>query len=88
MTLMPEVRRLRLHAYLRVCSTELQLRPCTQFFKSSKYGFFRQVIPVPGSQIVLWKRIKTSKAKIRRARLGKWGGGGGKNGRECLLAFL
>ena len=44
MTLMPEVRRLRLHAYLRVCSTELQLQPCTQFFNSSKYGFFRQVI--------------------------------------------
>ena len=44
MTLMPEVRRLRLHAYLRVCSTELQLQPCTQFFNSSKYGFFRQVM--------------------------------------------
>ena len=42
MALMPEVRRLRLHAYLRVCSTELQLQPCTQFFNSSKYGFFRQ----------------------------------------------
>ena len=44
---MPEVRirRLRLHAYLRVCSTELQrLQPCTQFFISSKYDFFRQVM--------------------------------------------
>ena len=30
----------------------------------------------------------TSKAKIRRARLGKGGGGGGKNERESLLAFL
>ena len=39
---------------------------------------------MPGSQIVQWERIKTSKAKIRRARLGKGGGGGGKNGRERL----
>ena len=31
---------------------------------------------MPGSQIVWWERIKTSKAKIRRARLGKGGGGG------------
>ena len=34
----------------------------------------RQVVdqqPVPGSQIVQWERIKTSKEKIRRARLGK-----------------
>ena len=30
-------------------------------------------------QIVWWGRIKTSKAKIIRARLGKEGGGGGKN---------
>ena len=37
--------------------------------------------PVPGSQIVQWERIKTNKAKIRRARLGKGGGGGRKNGR-------
>ena len=37
---------------------------------------------MPGSQIVQWERIKTSKAKIRLARLGKGGGGGGKNGRE------
>ena len=44
--------------------------------------------PVPGSQLVQWERIKTSKAKIRRARLGKGGGGSGKNGRESLLAFL
>ena len=29
---------------------------------------------VPGSQIVQWERIKTSKAKKRRARLGKGGG--------------
>ena len=43
---------------------------------------------MPGSQIVYCGRIKTSKAKIRRARLGKWGGGGEKNGRESLLAFL
>ena len=43
---------------------------------------------MPGSQIVWWESIKTSKAKIRRARLGKGGGGGGKNGRESLLAFL
>ena len=43
---------------------------------------------MPGSQIVQWERIKTSKAKIRRARLGKGGGGGGKNERESLLAFL
>ena len=43
--------------------------------------------PVPGSQIVQCGRIKTSKAKIRRARLGKGGGGGEKNGRESLLAF-
>ena len=35
--------------------------------------------PVQGSQIVWWGRIKTSKAKIIRARLGKEGGGGGKN---------
>ena len=28
------------------------------------------------------------KAKLRRARLGKGGGGGEKNGRESLLAFL
>ena len=44
--------------------------------------------PVPGSQIVKCGRTKTSKAKIRRARLGKGGGGGEKNGRESLLAFL
>ena len=31
--------------------------------------------PVPGSQIVQWEHIKTSKAKIRRARLGKGGDG-------------
>ena len=46
-TLIPEVLRLRLHAYVRVCSTELQLQPCSKFFNSSKYGFFRQ-IPVRG----------------------------------------
>ena len=34
---------------------------------------------MPGSQILWWERIKTSKAKIRRARLGKGGDGGGKN---------
>ena len=28
------------------------------------------------------------KVKLRRARLGKGGSGGGKNGRESLLAFL
>ena len=28
------------------------------------------------------------KAKLRRALLGKGGGGGGKNGRDSLLAFL
>ena len=36
---------------------------------------------MPGSQIVQWERIKTSKAKIRRARLGKGGGG-------AFFAFL
>ena len=35
--------------------------------------------PVPGSQIVQCGCIKMSKAKIRRARLGKGGGGGEKN---------
>ena len=44
MTLMPEVPRLWLHAYVRVCSTELQLQPCTNFFNCFKYGFFRQVM--------------------------------------------
>ena len=33
---------------------------------------------MPGSEIVWWGHIKSSKAKIRRARLGKGGGGGGK----------
>ena len=37
--------------------------------------------PVPGSQILQWEHIKTSKAKTRRARLGKGRGGGVKNGR-------
>ena len=44
MTLMPEVPRLWLHAYVRVCSTELQLQLCTKFFNNSKYGFYRQVM--------------------------------------------
>ena len=35
--------------------------------------------PVLGSQIVQWGRIKTTKATIRRTRLGKGGGGRGKN---------
>ena len=34
------------------------------------------------------QRIKTSKAKIRGARLGKGGGGGGKNGRDKLMTTL
>ena len=37
---------------------------------------------MPGSLIVWWGRIKTNRAKIRRARLGKWSGGCGENGRE------
>ena len=41
---------------------------------------------MPGSQIVQWQRIKTSKAKIRRARLGRGDGGGGKNGLSTALA--
>ena len=44
MTLMPEVPRLWLNAYIRVCSTELQLQTCTKFFNNSKYGFYRQVM--------------------------------------------
>ena len=44
MTLMVDVPRLWLHAYVRVCSTELQLQPCAKFFNSFKYGFFRQVV--------------------------------------------
>ena len=39
MTLMPEVPRLWLHAYVRVCSTELQLQTFTKFFNNSKYDF-------------------------------------------------
>ena len=39
---------------------------------------------VPGSQIVQCGRIKTSKAKIRRARLGKVEGGGEKKWPPCL----
>ena len=34
------------------------------------------------------ERIKTSKAKMRRARLGKGGGGGGKNGRFSHFFLL
>ena len=37
---------------------------------------------MPGSLIAKWGRIETNRAKIRPARLGKWGGGGGENGRE------
>ena len=44
--------------------------------------------PVPGSQIVWWGSINMSRAKIRRAQLGKRGGGGRKNGGESLFAFL
>ena len=33
--------------------------------------------PVPGSQIVQWERIKTSKTKVRRAQPGKGDVGGG-----------
>ena len=33
MTLMPEVPRLRLHAYVGVCSTELQLQPSPKLFQ-------------------------------------------------------
>ena len=44
MTLMPEVPRLRLHAYVGVCSTELQLLPSPKLFNSSKYGLFGQVM--------------------------------------------
>ena len=40
--------------------------------------------PVPGFQIAQCGRIKTSKAKIRRTRLGKGGGGGEKNGNAAL----
>ena len=43
---------------------------------------------MPGSQIVWCGRIKTSKAKIRRARLPKGGGGGEKNGREPVSISL
>ena len=46
---------------------------------SPEINWFACDQPVPGSQIVQWERIKTSKAKIRRARLEKGGGGGGKN---------
>ena len=42
--------------------------------------------PVPGSLIVWWGRIKTNRAKIRRAWLGQWGGGGGENGRESPVS--
>ena len=36
--------------------------------------------PVPGSQIVWWGRIiNNEQSEIRRARLGKGRGGGGKN---------
>ena len=41
MTLKQEVPRVRLHAYVRVCCTQLQLQPCTKYFNSSKKGFFR-----------------------------------------------
>ena len=34
---------------------------------------------MPGSQIVECGHVKTSKVKIKRARLGKGGGGGEKN---------
>ena len=43
---------------------------------------------MPGSQIVQWERIKTSKAKIRLARLGKGGGGGEKWEREPVSISL
>ena len=36
MTLMLDVPSLWLHAYVRVCSTELQLQPFTKLFNSSK----------------------------------------------------
>ena len=41
---------------------------------------------MPGSLIAKWGRIKTNRAKIRRAWLGKWGGGGGENGRESPVS--
>ena len=40
----PQVPRLCLHSYVRVCSTELQLQTCTKFFNISKYGFYRKVV--------------------------------------------
>ena len=51
------------------------------FIPESRLPFIK---PVPGSLIVQWGRIKTSRAKIRRARLGKGGGGGGKKLEPCL----
>ena len=59
MTLMPEVPRLWLHAYVRVCSTELQLQPCTKFFNSSKYGFYRQVM-APITVLIPFNKITQS----------------------------
>ena len=43
---------------------------------------------MPGSQIVKCGRIKTNKAKIRRARLGKGGGGGEKNGSPARFSHF
>ena len=73
MTLMPEVPRLWLHAYVRVCSTELQQQPCTKFLNSSKCGLLQQVMAlitvlIPFNKITqtgswqpkLWKNKITS----------------------------
>ena len=61
---------------------KLQQKKSFQYKVLKLEGSFTK--PVQGFQIVQFGRIKTSKAKIRRTRLGKGGGGGEKNGNAAL----
>ena len=67
--------------------TRFQLRLlCSVLPPLSVVAYLPNMQPVPGSQIVQCGRIKTSKAKIRRARLGK-GDGGAQPPRVLRISF-